>query len=318
MALTSVYYDGYVTETDRAKNRAGVPDYGVYGVHDFEVKPHPSIPFAVIVTAGKAHGFGVTDEATTDQVVQCATVSSGTRWDLIATRRNWQPAAGGPSELVAIQGGTTAAIPAARKTGPGVEDDQPLALVEWKSGLTAPNKIIDLRVWASNGGLYAKDDLVRTYLTGAGTEVNINGSLWVIRLGTNDALTWVKASEVGKVPLFAVGTTLDGGAPPAGTVFLEQSGTLVQPTNSVGAARLVFPKPFPNGLVSVHITSGDSFGNGRGVTFAPAGGASPAGGGSYGSSGGGDRSSVVYEACSPSGALLRDLNHRISWTAKGW
>lgn len=198
MALTSVFYDGVVTETDRAKNRAGAPDYGVYGISDFEVKPHPSIPYAVLVTKGKAHGWGVTDEATEDQVVQCDTISSGTRYDLIVDRRNWQPAAGGPSLLVAIPGGATAEIPASRKVGPGVEDDQPLALVEWKGGLSAPNRIIDLRVWASNGGLYAKDDLVRTYLTGIGTEVNINGTVWSLQLGANSLATWVKGTPGAK------------------------------------------------------------------------------------------------------------------------
>ncbi|WP_284763376.1 hypothetical protein [Arthrobacter sp. efr-133-R2A-63] len=188
-----------MTETDRAKNRAGVPDYGVYGAEDFKVKPHPSIPYAVIVTKGKAHGWGVTDEAATDQVVQCDAISSGTRYDLIVDRRNWQPAAGGPSTLVAIPGGATPEIPAARKIGPGVEDDQPLALVEWNGGLSAPNRIIDLRVWAGNGGLYAKDDLVRTYLTGIGTEVNINGTVWSLQLGDNNLAVWVKKTPGAKV-----------------------------------------------------------------------------------------------------------------------
>ncbi|QCB97113.1 hypothetical protein E5206_09370 [Arthrobacter sp. PAMC25564] len=312
MALTSVFYDGTVTETDWAKNRGGVPDYGVYGIHDFEVKPHPSIPYAVLVTAGKAHGFGVTDTAATDQVVNCTTLSSGVRWDLIAVRRNWQPALGGPSALVAIPGGASAEIPAARKIGPGVEDDQPLALVKWVGGLSAPQRIIDLRVWTGNGGLFAKDDLVRTYLTGVGTEVNINGTVWALSLGAMDAVGWVKTSEIGKVPLFSVGSTLDGGTPPAGTQFLTQSGTVVQTTNFVGAARLVFPSPFPNGLVSVQLSSGDNFANGRGTTITPAGGSA------YGSSGGGDRASVVYEVCAAGGALLTDRTHRLSWTAVGW
>ena len=191
MALTSVFYDGVVTETDRAKNRAGVPDYGVYGIEDFKVTAHPSIANAVLVKAGRAHGFGVTDTAGTDQVVNCATISSGTRWDLIVVRRNWQPAAGGPSTLEAVQGGASAEIPAGRIVGPGVEDDQPLALVRWKAGLSAPDQIIDLRVWAANGGLFAKDALVRSYLAGIGAEVNIDGVIWRYVLGDNDVPGWV-------------------------------------------------------------------------------------------------------------------------------
>jgi len=210
MALTSVFYDGIVTETDRAKSRAGVPDYGVYGVDDFRVTAHPSIGYAVLVKAGKAHGFGVTDTATTDQTVNCASISSGTRWDLITVRRNWQPALGGPSTLAVVQGGTTAAIPAGRKIGPGVEDDQPLALVKWKSGLIAPEQIIDLRVWTSNGGLYAKDDLVRSYLTGIGTQININGVDWVRTLGLNDVPDWDSSAVVTYAPLGVTGYSLTG------------------------------------------------------------------------------------------------------------
>ncbi|UKA59150.1 hypothetical protein [Arthrobacter sp. FW306-2-2C-D06B] len=185
-----------MTETDRAKNRAGVPDYGVYGADDFKVKPHPSIPYAVIVTKGKAHGWGVTDEATEDQVVQCGTISSGTRYDLIADRRNWQPAAGGPSTLVAIPGSDVAEIPATRKVGPGVEDDQPLALVKWKAGLSAPEKIIDLRCWAGNGGVVAKEDLVRTYLTRIGTRLRIGSAEWQYTIGPNDIPVWIQTNLV--------------------------------------------------------------------------------------------------------------------------
>jgi len=210
MALTSVFYDGTVTETDRAKNRGGVPDYGVYGIEDFKVTAHPSIANAVLVKAGKAHGFGVTDTATSDQVVQCGTISSGTRWDLIVVRRNWQPALGGPSTLEAVPGGAVAEIPTSRKVGPGVEDDQPLALVKWKAGLSAPEQIIDLRVWTSNGGLYAKDDLVRSYLTGVGTQVNIGGVDWVRILGANDVPEWAADVTSSYAPLPVTGYSLTG------------------------------------------------------------------------------------------------------------
>ena len=199
MALTSVFYDGVVTETDRAINLAGSPQYGVYGVDDFKVTAHPTIPYAVLTKAGRAHGHGVTDTAAIDQVVQCDTLASGTRWDLIVVRRNWQPALGGPSTLEAIPAGAVAEIPAARKVGPGVEDDQPIALVKWTGGLSAPQQIIDLRVWASNGSLYATDDLVRGYLTGIGTRVNINGVDWSYLIGANDLLGWVRGASIQNV-----------------------------------------------------------------------------------------------------------------------
>ncbi|WP_324644146.1 hypothetical protein [Pseudarthrobacter sp. LT1] len=179
-----------MTETDRAQNLAGAAQYGVYGPGDFKVTAHPSIPYAVLVKQGRAHGYGVTDEAEIDQVVQCATIASGTRWDLIVVRRNWQPALGGPSTLEVIQAGADPIIPATRKIGPGVEDDQPLFLVKWQGGTSAPVEFIDLRVWAGNGGLYAKSELVRTYLTDVGTEVNISGAKWVYKLGVNDMAGW--------------------------------------------------------------------------------------------------------------------------------
>jgi hypothetical protein len=231
MALTSVFYDGVVTETDRAKSRGGVPDYGVYGVDDFKVTAHPSIGYAVLVKAGKAHGFGVTDTATTDQVVNCATISSGTRWDLIVVRRNWQPALGGPSTLAVVQGGTKMEIPAGRKIGPGVEDDQPIALVKWKAGLLAPDTIIDLRVWASNGGLFAKDDMVRSYLTGIGTRVNINGVDWARTLGANGVPEWNSSAVATYAPLGVSGYSLTG------TIAVEPAGAKRRVTVDINVKR---------------------------------------------------------------------------------
>lgn len=196
MGLTSVFYDGPVTETDRAKSLGGAPQYGVYGVEDFRVTAHPSIPYAVLVKAGKAHGYGVTDTATADEVVQCSAPAAGTvRWDLIVVNRNWQPALGGPSTVKAITAGTLPDIPSTRKTSPGVEDEQPLALVKWVEGLSAPQEIRDLRVWAGNGCLFAKDDLARQYLTQIGTVVNVDGIDWALRLGSNDIPYWYKSSQ---------------------------------------------------------------------------------------------------------------------------
>ncbi|MFF1382764.1 hypothetical protein ACFVWT_04280 [Arthrobacter sp. NPDC058288] len=311
MALTSVFYDGVVTETDRAKNLAGSPEYGVYGIDDFKVTAHPSIPYNVLVKAGRAHGHGVTDEAAIDQIVPCDTLATGARWDLIAVRRNWQPALGGPSTLVAITAGATAEIPAARKVGPGVEDDQPIALVKWKGGLSAPETIIDLRVWAGNGGLYAKDDLVRTYLTRVGTEVNINGALWVCSLGANGTTTWDKASEVGKVPLFGVGGSVTGGAPPTGAQFLVQTGSKVGTTDTQGYANVVFPKAFPNGLLYVGLSNGDSSidrAYGRGTLAMNPSGAP------YDN---GTKTQVTYTVAFPTG-LAPGLVHRVNWIAIGW
>lgn len=239
MALTSVYYDGTVTETDRAQNLAGAPQYGVYGVEDFRVTAHPTIPYAVIVKAGRAHGHGVTDTATIDQVVNCDPAPAGTvRWDMIVVNRNWQPALGGPSVLKAIPVGAIADMPSSRKNSPGVEDEQPIALVKWAAGLSAPQAIMDLRVWAGNGGLYAKEDLVRQYLTEVGTEVTINGSTWNLVLGANDMKGWSQ-----NVP-----PQLDG--IPAGSKPIIKSGNVVVNTTGYGDAYYSFPQPFPSTMVA--------------------------------------------------------------------
>lgn len=263
MALTSVYYDGPVTESQRAQNRTGAAQYGVYGPEDFKVTPHPSIANAVIVKAGRAHGYGVTDTADIDQIVNCTPLSVGqSRWDLIVVRRNWQPALGGPSTLVAMHAGGLPVIPAQRKVGPGVEDDQPLAFIKWQGGTSAPVEFIDLRVHSANGGLYAKSDLVRTYLNGVGTEVNINGAVWALQLGLNDIPEWKKLEEVGKVPLFATSGARSG-TPPAGTQFLVQAGSAVLPSE-VNGYGTIWLSPFPNGIVSAVVTNGDANETGRG------------------------------------------------------
>lgn len=211
MALTSVFYDGWVTETDRATNRAGAADYGVIGADDFRVSTHPSIPYALNIAAGKAHGYGVSDTATATQVVQCATLASGTRFDLIVVRRNWQPLLGGPSTLVAIQGGSTIPnIQTLRTIGPGVEDDQPLALVEWRGNVNTPYRIIDLRCWAGNGGVVAADVLALDYLARPGADVLIGATTWRYAIGANGAWGWTSNQAQTLSPLQVPGYTVSG------------------------------------------------------------------------------------------------------------
>lgn len=315
----SVYYDGNVTETDRAQNRTGAPDYGVYGPDDFKVTAHPSIANAVIVKAGKAHGHGVTDILETDAVVNCTPLSVGqSRWDLIVVRRNWQPSLGGPSTLEALQAGGTATIPPQRKVGPGVEDDQPLFFVKWQGGTSAPVEFVDVRVWTGNGGLYAKSDLVRTYLEKAGTEVNINGAVWACQLGTNDTPSWVKISEPSRVPLYAAGPALLG-SPAAGQTFLIQAGSYVGKSDGAGFERLTFPAAFPNGLLSVVLTNGDGWSSGPGVTIAAAGNVTINGTPNFfGQSGYGSKADVVYEVRNADGTAALNRPHRVNYIAYGW
>ncbi|PRB44345.1 hypothetical protein CQ020_03810 [Arthrobacter sp. MYb23] len=198
MAFTSIGYDGTVNESQWAAliPSAGSSEYGVKGAGDLKVTAVPGQPLMVSVAAGTGWGHGVLDTQTTNVTITCDAISSGTRWDLIALRRNWQPLAGGPTAAVKVTGATEKTIPAARKSTPGVEDDQPLALVQWKAGQTQPQEIIDLRCWAGNGGLIAKDSLALSYLTRLGATVTIDKSIWTYAPGANDMPGWVSSSSL--------------------------------------------------------------------------------------------------------------------------
>jgi hypothetical protein len=193
MAFTSIGYDGSVNEKQWAElvPSVGAATYGVKEADDLKVSAVAGQALTVSVASGAGWGHGVLDTETANTTVACEALSSGTRWDLIALRRNWQPLAGGPTSVVAISGTSTKELPSTRLIVPGVEDDQPLALVQWSSTQTQPADIIDLRCWAGNGGLVAKDDLVRTFMLAPATRIHINGTEWVRRPGDNDSLEWV-------------------------------------------------------------------------------------------------------------------------------
>lgn len=256
MALTSVFYDGPVTETDRAKNRAGAPDYGVYGASDFQVITNGSVPYSVLVRAGRAHGWGITDTAATNQTLTFDAPASGvTRWDLVAVRRNWQPLLGGPSTLVVIKGGAFTNIPAGRKTNPGIEDDQPLALVGWKGGQSAPFQIIDLRCWASNGGMEIANEIAFEYLGRPGACVRLDGWDWRFARQANGAWTWVTDTNATQVDPGLMSPNdkkkLDGAtfnATPNSLVWRGSSGSFYVPAPT--SATMPTPKSYVDSAIS--------------------------------------------------------------------
>lgn len=195
MAIISGGYDGTTDEIVWAKMSpsVGSSEYGVKGVMDWVVTPHPTLDKAVLVSAGSGWGQGVFDTSNATVTVQCAALSSGTRWDLIAADRNWQPV-NGITTFVAVTGSATKAIPAGRATNPGVQDDQPLYLVQWTAGQTQPTAIVDLRCWAGNGGVIAADLLARGYLARPGAEVLIDGAKWHYQPVGNGVWDWARES----------------------------------------------------------------------------------------------------------------------------
>lgn len=198
MAITSVGYDGTVDEVQWASmvSKVGGYEYGVDKASDFAVTQSAGTRM-ISIAAGLAWGRGVMDISDAAAVIQLDAVATGTRYDLVALRRSWGPANGGPSELVIIKGTSAKAIPAGRNTNPGVSDDQPLALVRVQAGSASIPEIIDLRVWGRNGGrLYAKNDLVRSYLTSVGTEISVDGTLWQRIVAANDVASWLKLGTI--------------------------------------------------------------------------------------------------------------------------
>ena len=174
----------------------GLAKYGVRSATDWKVSAVAGQDRTVSIAAGRGFGHGVTDKTVTNDTIQLDTISSGSRWDLIACRRDWTPTAG-ESKFVKINGGATATIPGGRNANPGGIDDQPIALVQVTAGQTQPSAIIDLRTWAGDGGgLIAGHDLVRSYLNSVGTRLLIIGADWVRQVGANDTPEWANLSTV--------------------------------------------------------------------------------------------------------------------------
>jgi hypothetical protein len=262
MAYISVGYDGIVNEVQWAEmvKKVGNCDYGVLGVGDWKVTAVTGADRTVSIATGKGWGHGVYDEITSNVTLQLDSVSSGSRWDLIAVRRNWN-GTGGATTVVKINGSATKEIPGNRAKGPGTVDEQPIALVRVQSGSTTIQEIVDLRCWSGNGGTFAMDLLALTYLDSVASTVTINSETWSRQIGAGSAITWIKAIDMGKIPLFGVGAPAPGNAAaPAGTNFLVQAGSAIVTTDSNSFGKITWPKPFPNGLLSCQLMGGDDTG----------------------------------------------------------
>lgn len=209
MAITSYGYDGPITEPQMAQimPRSGAALVGVVGGGDLKVTAGATAG-QVNVAPGTAWGAALVDVSDSiATVTQSSLPSSGSRWDLVVLRRDWTPP-GGSSSFVIITGSATKQLPAelssasssstsGRNVFPGTVDDQPLALVRWQAGYTSPQEIIDLRLWAANGGAVAKDTLVQSYLTQIGTTVRIGTDEWVLDTDSNGSPVWTNLDAPG-------------------------------------------------------------------------------------------------------------------------
>lgn len=232
MAVTNVGFDGTITETQLA---GWVPVIGaaVYGVES-ETAWKASVGTGdrvVSLAAGTGWGYGVRTTTDTAITVTLDTVADGSRWDLIVLNRRWTS---NTATFMTITGGTTKTLPA-RNNNPGVNDDQPIALVQVTAGQTAVTAIVDLRVLARNGGVIGYDLLALDYLNQPGASVMIGSTRWDYAPDTNNVLGWV--SDSGHV-LGSVGQ-------PAGVRPEIKSGNALVTTNADGQARINFTERFP-------------------------------------------------------------------------
>jgi hypothetical protein len=313
MTITSVFYDGPVTESQwaNASHRVGSSECGVLGGNDWKVTAHPTDALKVNVNTGSGWAHGISDSSNSVVTITCDAIAAGaTRYDLISCYRDWQPSSGGPTTFRKVNGSTARTIPASRANSPGTTFDQPLALVKWVGGFSTPQEIVDLRCWAGNGGMVAKDKLALDYLTRLGTRITIDKTAWLSMPASDGTQTWVPEGAAGGMSLFGIGAALNG-SPPSGQVFLPEIGTVVLKTDNAGFATMNWPVAFPNGLLTVIAWNGDEFTTGRGVTVAAAGG-------TFWPNGYGTKTAITFSVSTASGAAYTLKDVRINWIAIGW
>lgn len=311
MAITSVGYPGPIT----ADLWAGIAsslgaDYGVVGAGDFRVSVVSAAARTVKVSAGQAYGKGIFDTSDAEVTIQLNTIASGTRWDLVGLKRTWSALATTVDKVTGSSSQT--AVFASRPDTPGTVDFQPLALVQLTAGNSVPTAVIDLRVWQANGGAVANDVLALQYLNTGGTEVWVGSVLWHRYVDGAGALQWERTNSKA-VPFLDYNGIIQGTVPSNGDIRI-QAGSRTTVSSASGYGRIIFPTPFPNGLLTIILSNGDSTIDqqfGHVLTFAPAGGATL---------GIGDKTGVWYSVQREGhpGLKVPNLNHRVNWFAVGF
>lgn len=194
MTISSRFYTGFVDNIEWAEStrRLGYR-YVVADYDDFRVEIDPTGTRRVKVLANGAHAFGggIEDTADADELVTFASPVSGSVWYLLGLRRVW--GATNATIVDQITGTATKQLPT-RPMVPGVEDFQPLALVQITFGEALPTAVVDLRAVADNSGiLVAFDDLARSYMSAPGTVLRIGDAIqWVSTFTSGGAQQWLR------------------------------------------------------------------------------------------------------------------------------
>jgi hypothetical protein len=258
---------GYPGSVNAAASAVWLPNVGagqycVVGANSGKVVTNSSGDRGLAVRAGTVVGDGILDIFETDTQLNLAAAGSGSRWDMVVLRRTWSATPGASTSVyTVIQGGPNPTLPT-RLNNKGVQSDQPIALCRVQAGQSAVQEVVDLRVWAHNGGSYAVHDLVRNYLDEPGTELTIVNKQWIRKVNpsaTSNTLEWVEGPGMSQIPLYDVGGAPMGMASPPASMnnFLIQAGSSLVTTDANAYGRLTFPTPFPTGLVTVILTGGN-------------------------------------------------------------
>lgn len=197
MAITSFGYPGTIDAKTQAVwlPMVSAAQYSVADAGDLRVTARTAVDRGISVAAGTAAGDGVMDVLSTAEasVIPSVTGTNVSRWFMVVLRRNWTT---NSSSIVVLAGSATKALPA-RQNAPGTMSDQPLALVRVEAGKTTIAEIVDLRAWGRSGGMFALDDLVRSYLTDIGTTIRIGTSIWERTLNASLAPVWIRSAGGG-------------------------------------------------------------------------------------------------------------------------
>lgn len=299
--------------------------------------------------AGFGHRIARNDTATIE--VPPVLAAGSVRTDVIALRYDPSySGAPGPVRLVVVTGtvGTVATMPVLDRAAPGIEDLPLYAVTRRYNTTLSQSTVQSLRQWTGESLYLGTGNPLPTSaplgslltlglaqyqrvlpgttptwqplpgnLTGTSTArpsgIGLPVGSTVYETDTRLTRTWDGAGwQDPGLTLFGVGGSLVGTPTAANTRFLVQSGTQVATSDGSGVTPLVFPKPFPGGLLTVLLTNGDD-NAANDTSFNIAG--SP-----YASEVG----RVHYRAWGPSGAtaytripLLRHT-HRVNYVAIGW
>lgn len=222
------YPNASINAKDLPKWQHPLARYTVGGPDDWRVSSLGSLDRGIRVEAGVGSGDAVTDVFAEYDTLQIPLPNIAWRWYLVVRRRNW--AGTGTTTLVAIPQGTKVEVlPGSWKDQPGDESDHPLALVRVTQKDREVQEILDLRVWAHNGGVEAAHPLALRFLEAPGAAVKIGAVTWRYERQANGVWAWSRGR-------------------------FTQSGNVQVATNAAGDAYIQFPEAFPNRLESVQVT----------------------------------------------------------------